>query len=51
MILLSQRAESVMKRTGAVDRVSLLGQVGTARRTSTGIKTITDFLKINYREG
>lgn len=43
MILLSQRAESITGRTGAVDRISLHGQVGTASKASTGIRTITDF--------
>lgn len=43
MILLSQRVESVAERTGAVDRISLHGQVGTARKASAGIRTVADF--------
>ena len=51
MMLLSQRAGWVMKRTGAVDWVSFLEQVGIANRASTGIRTNTDLLKVSYREG
>jgi len=51
MMLLSQRAGWVTKRTGAADWVSFLEQVGIANRASTGIRTTRDFLKVSYREG
>lgn len=49
VILLSQRAESLTERTGAVDWISQRGQVARVSRESMGIRTIVEFLKNQLR--